>query len=104
MKVSLSRKIHIMAFPHGTLKAARSEAQSVAMLRQPSASCAITPSCGSGSWGDMAAMASPESAQGGKCVQGLARTGHKRKHGQPHDEQEMPVHRAQGQAAAQLRD
>ena len=35
-KVSDSRKIHIIALPHGTLKASRSADQSVTMPRQPS--------------------------------------------------------------------
>ena len=36
MNVSDSRKIHIIALPHGTLKASRSDDQSVTMPRQPS--------------------------------------------------------------------
>ncbi|MCY1414803.1 hypothetical protein D9M71_302620 [compost metagenome] len=45
MKVSLSRKIHIIALPQGTrLKASLSEAQSLAMPGQPGAasSAAVT--------------------------------------------------------------
>src|SRR5690606_31835715 len=105
MNVSLTRKIHIIALPHGTWKVCLACDQAETMLRQPSAdsSCAIalTPCCAM-------ALVSSRSPGPRRCVRsrrsaalcGSLRSGRHQQPEQtdPDDEQKMPVRRAQADA------
>src|SRR5512138_1193260 len=82
MNVSESRKIHIIALPHGTGKACLSPAKSVTTLRRPSAACAC--------WID-SVITSTAIGASGKSSRGEQQP----EQHEPHGEQEMPVDAAE---------
>src|SRR5690606_26023993 len=87
MNVSLTRKIHIIALPHGTWKVCLSADQSETMLRQPSGRSrpiAVTPSCAIGLISSAAAVRRTRS-----------RRQQQPEESEPDQQQEMPVRRAE---------
>src|SRR5262245_21509661 len=101
MKVSLRRKIHIMAFPHETFLNARwSEDQSATMPRQPGGRVGAAPISASVA----SAMCSSSSGQqlatdGGELADPRRQQSEQ---DEPEHEQKMPVEGAQLQAQAHL--
>src|SRR5690606_3495600 len=102
MNVSLTRKIHIIALPHGTWNVCLSADQSVTMLFQrsagPSCATALIPSCGIGFY--PLALRRP----GKKAGAGASSRHQQPEQPDPDDQKEVPIRRAKLHARPELFD